>query len=413
MDPLAEPEAAGDGPPFDLESMAGPARRRGKGRPGLPRWVTLGTWALLVGSVAVTSVVVFRMLGDRFTTKKADTVDWVPEDARFNFRLTVRRGEWKENSAARLGLEAFFALEKINAARWLAIAAEDFGIQNPRDADLEKGAVQRLERYFTGSGLEWEPRPAKTRLAGRPVQRIVFQGEHDKVMSRGECLMIRHRGIGYWIFLWAPAKQNQKWQTTRRELADLQASPGGGFTLLGSRKGWEERPRAMDRFQGAKHRFSLLGLKDYWEQFSATDEDPNGDLYLQRKNAKARREPVRGVTILVVVVPANPGATWQTALQDAKDHLLRRQPAGEEKPRLKLAPGQADELGVEKDVGNVPGRVGELKVLNGSLQNLAVIAVVMRAEHVYIIQCQCPWKDRASWRGEFNQMLATFDLRDE
>jgi hypothetical protein len=54
----------------------------------------------------------------------------------------------------------------------------------------------------------------------------------------------------------------------------------------------------------------------------------------------------------------------------------------------------------------------ELQVINGELQYYALLAVVVRSKNVFVIQCQCPWNDRATWRGEFVQMLDTFDLRE-
>lgn len=403
--------AEGDSP-FDLATelpAAGRVRRRRRAKSG---WLTVGLWAVLLGSVVCSCVLVFQLLGGRQASKKGDTTDWVPEEAKFNFRLRVDQGEWKENAAARLGLRAFFTLEKTASPFWLAVAAEDFGTRNPRDAELEKGAVNRLENFFTDSGLEWEPRLPVERLAGRLPGRIVFQGERDKVLVRGECCTFGYRGIGYWIFLWAPANQNKNWQKTRGELAALLHSEDRGFMLLEGRRGWEERPPQQDTFKGSKRPFALRGLKGLWEEFPATDEDPLGELYLQRQSAREAKDPVRGVTVLVLVIPKK-AASWRSAVDEAKDHLAKRQPVVDQKPKLKLAPGQTHMLGVKKQIGNVLGRVVELKIINGNLENFAVMAVVRRARHVLVIQCQCPWKDRTSWRGEFNQMLETFDLNDE
>ena len=36
------------------------------------------------------------------------------------------------------------------------------------------------------------------------------------------------------------------------------------------------------------------------------------------------------------------------------------------------------------------------------MRQRALLAVVLRAKHVFVIQCQCPWKERANWRGEFS-----------
>jgi hypothetical protein len=405
---------AGEETPFQLESGRPPARR-GKRRRRAPGWLTGLIWLALVGSVLASAVLAFQLLRERFTTsKKSDTVDWIPEDQKFNFRLTVRRGEWKEDAAARHGLRAFFALENTRAPLWLAVAAQAFATRDPRDAELEAGAVERLRNYFTDSDPEWEPVPSDDRLAGRPAQRIVFQAEHDKVLVRGECDMIRYRGIGYWVFLWAPAGRNKKWETTHRALAELQASPGGGFALLDARKGWEERPPETDRFRGAKHRFSVRCPKGQWQQYPAAAEDPDGDLYLQRIDPEKPNDPARGVNVLVLALPRKPGTTWKTAMRDAQEHLLRRQPVvGDEKPKLKPAYGRQGESGAGRKIGNVRGRVADLKVATEGLTNFASVAVVLRAGHVFVIQCQCRWDDRTRWRGEFNQMLDTFELREE
>src|SRR5262249_12454924 len=151
--------------------------------------------------------------------------------------------------------------------------------------------------------------------------------------------------------------------------------------------------------------------KGLWEEFPATDEDQSGDLYLQRKNPKGRNNPAKGVNLLVSVLPRKRGTSLKAALSEAKETLLNRLPPVGEMARADPAPGQEDELGVERKVGNVSGRVLELHVINGEQRSFALLAVVLRSKHLFVIQCQCPWKDRANWRGEFLQMLDTFNLK--
>jgi hypothetical protein len=362
----------------------------------------------LIAGFVVLGFFLTALVDNHSSDSKSDTVGWVAK--KDNFRLNLAREEWKENPDARLGLRCAVAVEKKGELIWVAIAAQDFGKRNARDSEMEKGAIERLENYFKEGELEWEPRAAKQPLAGQPVQRIVFQGQHDKVLFRGECYLLRYRGIGYWLFIWAPMGKNKKWQSTQKELEDMQSQDNRGFVLLDGRKGWEEQPPEMDKYRGSKYAFTIQGLKGLWEEFSAADEDAHGDLYLQRKPPNRERNPVKGVNVLVSVLGKKAGTTLKSAMTEAKDSLLQRLPDVGEKPKADAAPGQKGELGVERKVGNVPGRVMELQVINGELQFYALLAVVVRSKHVFIIQCQCPWKDRANWRGEFIQMLDTFNL---
>jgi hypothetical protein len=417
--PAAIPLASQDTPsghsdsPFAIPPALVTSRRpltRGRGQ--IP-WMPIVIFTLAGAGVVGLAIWIAPLLSGKRLEKISDTFDWVSKEA--NFRLTVAKDEWKEDADSRQGLRAHVALEKEEQPIWLAIAAQDFGRRNARDAELEGGAIERLENYFKDKDLEWEPRPipkgGQTPFRnGQAAQRIVFQGEHENVIARGECYMLRYRGIAYWLFIWAPQSQNQKWETTRKELEELQSEDNRGFILLNGRKGWEERPPEMEKYRGTKHGFTIHGLKGLWEEFPATDEDSNGDLYLQRRSPERRRNPVKGVNLLVSVLNKKPGTTLKTAIQEATNALLRRLPPVEEKPRAEPAPGQNQELGVERKVGNVPGRVVELRVTHGELQYLAVLAVVIRSKQVFVIQCQCPWNDRARWRGEFKQMLATFTL---
>jgi hypothetical protein len=363
---------------------------------------------LLAGVVALGIVLAPLLSGKRAEETPRDT--FTLESREGNFRLTLSKEDWKESPEAREGLRASVAVEKIGEAVWLAIATQDFGKRNARDAEIEHGAIERLESYFKEGDLEWEPRPVAHPLAGQPAQHLVFQGQHDKVLSRGECYLLRYRGIAYWVFLWAPSGKNKKWETTQQELAEVQGRENGGFILLDGRKGWEEQPPELVKYRGNKYPFTIFGLKGLWEEFTATDEDANGDLYLQRKNPEGRNNPVRGVNLLVSVLP-NRGADPKTALKEARSTLLNRLPPGGDKPRADPAPGQKGDLGVTRKVGNVPGRVLELQVVNDQQEMYALLAVMIRPRQVFVIQCQCPWKDRAAWRGEFMQMLDTFNLR--
>src|SRR5262249_42124569 len=159
-------------------------KRLGHGFP----WRSIAVVAVLVAGVVGAGILVAPLLSSRSSESKTDTLGWVSWEA--NFRLNLAREEWKENPDARLGLRAVAAVEKIDQEIGVAIATQDFGTRNARDAEMAKGAISRLEDYFKDGELEWEPRATQETLAGQPVQRLVFQGQHDNVLSRGECYLL-------------------------------------------------------------------------------------------------------------------------------------------------------------------------------------------------------------------------------
>jgi hypothetical protein len=392
---------------FETEP-ATPSVRRRRPRAQQRGWIAYTLWAALAGGVIVLGVLAVPWIGEvieKLRGNKTDDTAWVPyfpAETKYNFRLTVRQSEWKESEEAQKGLRAFVGLTRTNPDVWLAVAAEDFGKRNARDAEMEKGAVDRLGEFFKDR-LEWEPQAGTAELAGQPSQILVFQGDRDRVVFHGECRMVSYRGIGYWVFVWAKTLE-----IAEKHLDDLQDNKARGFVLRNERRGWEDQPPELESFRGKKYPFEVRGLKGMWEGFPPGNEDVHCDLYLQRATGGDPSAPVPGVRFLVLVVDAPAKNGLESAMKDARASLLRRLPETDPAPTVQLAPGQKDIRGTDRKVGDAPGRVAELRVTAGSLLHWAVLAVVRRGQRVYVIQGMCPWRDRQKWRGELLQMLDTF-----
>jgi hypothetical protein len=164
-------------------------------------------------------------LGGEKTDGDAVWIPYSPEDARFSFRLTVPKRDWKESEDARAGLNAFVALTRSDPEVWLAVAAKDFAGRQAGPGEMQENAVDRLKAYFQ-AGVECELRPGMEELAGQPARTLVFKGERDNVVRHGACYMLQCRGIGYWVFVWANSVE-----IARKQLADLQKEQGKGFVL--------------------------------------------------------------------------------------------------------------------------------------------------------------------------------------
>jgi hypothetical protein len=325
------------------------------------------------------------------------------------FRLVLPQGAWKRKDDFKQGLKAVVALQRStdSGQALLAVSVQDFGQQMPRDAELIKGAIERLEGRF-GENLEVEEQAEKGELAGQPASVLRFLGDFDSVLWKGECYALAYHGLAYWVIVGgAPPEE------TPNALADLQEK-GKGLILADVRSGWSEQPPPVAKFKGLKTAFTITGPKAVWASVdNAKDADPNAELFLQGKGTEEGKDNLKTATVLVVSLNKG-GGDSRAALKAAREYL--EEGRKEENKGYRLAPvsenkNDSPDEGREQKIGNRPGRLTELMLARDKEPiKYILLAVVPLGEQILVLQCEAHWQHYQAWRRDFLDLLNTFRL---
>src|SRR5262249_54898612 len=155
-------------------------------------------------------------------------------------RFKLPAADWKQDTAVgeqspKGKLKASVVLRRTDPNSWLALSLARNDKRTPQDAELLDEGVRRLREFF--KDIEFEQTTERVgkpvMLSGHPAVRVVFKGEAGDVIMTGECLMVAHQGIAYWVTTWAPEVHAEQvfdeWERLRE-----------GFALLKDRDGWQE-----------------------------------------------------------------------------------------------------------------------------------------------------------------------------
>jgi hypothetical protein len=330
------------------------------------------------------------------------------------FRLIVPRGAWEGNEQLKRSLKAVVALDRKEAvaskmAAWLAVAAQDYGTQQPRDGELLKRAIERLEGFF-GENLELGERPEPRELASRPALVLRFRGSVNNVEWTGECHMLSRHGFGYWLFIGgAPGAE-----VAQAIAAELRADKAMRFVLDDERKGWSPRPPKMETFAAAKAPFTLRGREGVWAQLENLKHvDASAEMYLLGKSAADRKDNLKSATVQVLTLPAAGGD--KEALKAARERLeaaTKEEGKGYQLEPVDQKKGEVAADGYVQKIGDKLGRVAELRLVRGEEKlKYILLGVVNTPQRVYVFQCEAHWPHHQAWRGDFLDLLGTFHLR--
>jgi hypothetical protein len=408
-------------PAVNILSPAIRARLRRKS--SLAKRLILAILALAVAGGAVVGFIVFR---ERFAPGKDDgytgpvekftgevrNVKNIDEKA---FQFLVPPKTWKLEGGIRNGLKGnaaaaaglgIVALKRIDSggepdksrAAWVAAAARDYGFKKPRDAELVKEGIERLESLF-GENLELAEKPLPKALAGQNAQALEFKGTLKQVVWRGECYMLARHGIGYWFFIAAPTTED-----AQKELEELQQDKRG-FVLADERRGWREQPPKMAIFRADKMPLSVTAPEGVWEKKDPTEVDEKGVLllfgrYLQEKDNR------KNAQVLIAALDAQP--TAKDALKSAIAYF-------EEERKKENKDYQFESI--REDILKAGSReihVAEIKVqLMAQPARYFLVAIVGGPANTIAILCDSAWENRQIWQQDFLDLLKTFQLRKE
>jgi hypothetical protein len=282
---------------------------------------------------------------------------------------------------------------------WLALVYVDYKDRMPREDDMLKSAATRLRGYF--QKLEWQQQEGET-LGGRPAQRLTFQGEfHDEAMT-GECLLLAHQGLAYWVFTWAPASSDQA------ALPDQWTEIRQGFTLLREREGWRGKVPRTAAIQGKKASYQLRYAEDIWSPLGTTG---SADLVLLGRDPEDRKNALKTATITVYVRPVQPDL--EAALKEARG--LTEAKEKEVLPDTIMEPVPAgDKSGFPEGVvklGQAKARVARLRIKSGEERGrFLALAVIPWTGCTLVIQCECAWTHLPSWEERFGPVLQSLSF---
>jgi hypothetical protein len=390
-------------------------RRRG---PSIAKRLILAGVVLIVAAAAVAAFVAYR---NRLQKEQDVAKGIIPPDgddvpigpaAKFvgrilnvknadekAFQIVASAKVWQLDESLKKGLKAILALQRSDSdagdkarAAWVAAAAKDFGFRKPRDAELVKEGLERLENLF-GETLELKEKPEAKELAGHRAQAIEFKGTVKQVVWRGECYMLARHGIGFWFFIAAPTLPE-----ARAELDELQKD-NRGFALIDERRGWRAQPPKNETFRSDKLPLSLAAQEAVWEKQDVSDVDEHGILllfgrYLQEKDNR------KNAHVLVVAL-------------EKQDAPLKAARAHFEDSRKKENKDYQFEQSGEGTVGRQKIPYVEVKVQLGPqpTRYYLVAAFESRSNTIGIL-CDSTWESRQIWRQDFLDLLKTLEIRE-
>ena len=403
----ATPPPASEGFPVAFDPAPAVIRLNRRARKRRPPWVRAVVWAAL-GVVVL--ILVFRGI----PWMRDTVIPWFNQQyaannpevgqifAQVNCRFVFPGGKWKLDDKVRLfGVAQLLAMRRPDPNAWMVLAARDYQKRAPRDGEMVEEAVNRLGNYF--QGVEWELKPDEE-WAGQRAQRLRFQGDVNQVVMTGDCLFFTNKGLGYWLATWTPAALADQ---SREELHQVRQ----GFSLLRERDGWQEATPPVQTFQGHKVVYSLRDTEDLWKEWpNPKDVEADADLLLQARDRLEAKDVDKMAQAVVLVEKKQPDLT--AAARAARAHLEEQQRQLYPATTLEVIRDQEGPQDWAAPIGEVPGHLTKFRVKNSpDRQRFVVLAVVQLPEQVLAIQCECDWKRRSLWAGDFKQLLSTFSLK--
>jgi hypothetical protein len=358
---------------------------------------TIAALSVLVCSVIVAWFLIPRLIHEEPRIGSAF------EFPNLNCRFRWPDAPWRAaGGSIQKALKAAITLQRDHPRTWMALAVVDYRDRNPAESEARDEIIARLRAYFN-EGLEWDD-AADTQLAGRQARLIQFRGETGGERMSGECAMLTHRGLVYWLVVWAPVTNAE---ASAGEYDDLR----GRLELLDRRNDWKPAsgPERTYRLgQGA----GTLAVRDaLWEAWEpATDYDPSAVLALvgrERQKSSPResrgRPMVAASAIVLVLKPAGSDST--AAGKRAIDYLEKTQKTLYPETKIdKLSDLKA--VAAEEKAASPAVRLVPLKVRNGEHRHRYFLLGTMPGKDgIVVVQCECAWEKRQDWEAAFAGLI--------
>jgi len=320
------------------------------------------------------------------------------------YKLALLKEEWEVDRDVASRFDAHAAWKHKQYDFWFAVVVQDFGVLKPRDAEMLRIGIDKLETFY-GDALEMGKKAEPAKIKDLPAQKIQFKGQIKAANWLGECYMFFNNGIAYWLYIASP-----DWNTVEFFADEL---PKKNFFIESERRGWREQPPPMETYASGNAKLTVNVLKGVWEKLpNAKDVDENGTLYLSGKYLR-EKDNRKNASMLVITLKKEDDL--KATMKAAREYLDAKVKNDNENYKIALAAevsaGQTDG-GAQENIGNRPGRLVDLKrQFNDEVQRYYLLAVVNEADSSYAILCDCTWDSRQIWRQDFLDVIRSMNFK--
>jgi hypothetical protein len=398
---IAPPAAAPAGEELNLTPQPGLVRtpqRRRSGEGDFP-WAKVIGLTLVAGCGIVVGILAITWLG-HFRQQGSDGGGPDGAVTGYNCRFKLPPPEWKPDQQAQFSLGVNLALSRQSPSNHFGLFWKDYKDRMPPDGELLDEALRHLRKHL-GEAVQWEPKPGEgAHLGGLPAMHIEFAGtDPEQAAVDGECVMLAHRGYGYWLFTWGPDAQHDQLVNEWEKLRE-------GFSLLDGRQTWKEKPREKEVATGARAKYQLSYPTDLWKKQALAGYDPMSDMVLEgfEVDKKAAAHSSKAGLLYVLVLPKE--ADLKAAAAAVKKHLLKRfQDEGQGNVDLVTVKEKGGaEADREARIGNLAGRLMKWRgsaADSSSFERFYQVGVVQRSAGTLVLLGECHWERRTFWEPEF------------
>ena len=388
----AKPDAPADSP-----AVESPAAGRDK------RLIWLGGGVLAV-AVVVTAVI----LAGRTNTPAGDPAT-AATLSNFDLGFDPPPAPWVKDDAARvkLGRPVVLVYRRADPEAYMAVGAAELKSWPPKQPELEDGLTQPLRAWF--DDLQWLSkadawRDTSATWLGQPAAHLTFQAQaKGGGVIFGDCHVTSAKGVGYWYMCWAPEGE------LNGQLPQFDATLAT-FKLLGKRDNWSPPAAAPLDFRGIKHDYRILDLDRIWAENKTRkpdDEHPDCDLLLTAvvRRPGTDRRPAAQLAVVVVPFPGgdplDAAKSWVQAERGKDPDLYGR---------TTFDPAH-QEGGVASADATPVARLRTRNSLDSVKSDFVVVSGVKQEKDgqakLILVQCWCPWADRASFAPNFVQVAGS------
>jgi hypothetical protein len=320
------------------------------------------------------------------------------------YKLVLPKNSWSVDAEIARRFDAHAAWKSRDNDFWFALCVKDYGMHKPRDAEMLRLGIDKLEAYF-GTDMELDAKAQAVTFGALPAQKLRFRGVVKEAKWLGDCYMFFNNGIAYWLFIASPDEK-----VIDHFAGEL---PDKHVFVESERRGWREQPPPTETFASAEGQLDMTAPKGVWEKaVDPKNVDANGILSLA---GRYLREKDNKKNALLIVFTMEKKDDLKATLKAAREHLEAREKDSNERAKIMHAAedGQT-EAGTLEDVGNRRGRTIDLKLQIGDEpepQRYYLLSVVNEPDVCYAILCECSWKSRPIWRQDFLDVLRTLRLK--
>ncbi len=321
------------------------------------------------------------------------------------YKLVLRKDEWTIDGELTSQFNAHTAYRSNAVDFWFVLAVKDYGIYRPRDADMLRIGIEKLESHFQDN-LELAANAQPVKFMDIPAVKLAFKGQYKQANWLGECYMVFKDGVAFWLYFASPDWANVEYFT-----AEL---PGRNIEFVVDRKGWREQPMPTETFASANNKLFVTGPKGVWEKHNAKDEDENGELLLLGRYLKEKDNTKNALMLFFTMEKKD---SLSSALKAAKDYVESKAKNSDPSVKFELAvdPAKdATDLGTIETFGNRRARIVDLKMSRSNeLKRFFLIGAISDPDITYVFLCECTWANRQIWRSVFVDFLGTLRIKKD